>query len=75
MVKNPSANAGHVRDTGSVPGLGRSPGGGMAAHPSVLDWRISRTEEPAGTWRTTIHRFTKSRTRLKWLSMHIYIVY
>ena len=28
MVKNPSANAGHVRDTGSVPGLGRSPGGG-----------------------------------------------
>ena len=27
-VKNPSANAGDVRDTGSVPGLGRSPGGG-----------------------------------------------
>ena len=28
VVKNPSANAGDVRDLGSIPGLGRSPGGG-----------------------------------------------
>ena len=28
MVKNLSANAGEVRDTGSIPGLRRSPGGG-----------------------------------------------
>ena len=28
VVKNPTANAGDVRDTGSVPGLGRSPGVG-----------------------------------------------
>ena len=28
MVKNPPANAGDVRDAGSIPGLGRSPGGG-----------------------------------------------
>ena len=28
MVKNPPANAGDVRDTGSTPGWGRSPGGG-----------------------------------------------
>ena len=27
MVKNPPANAGDVRDTGSIPGLGRSLGG------------------------------------------------
>ena len=27
VVKNPSANAGGVRDAGSIPGLGRSPGG------------------------------------------------
>ena len=25
-VKNPPANAGDTRDTGSIPGLGRSPG-------------------------------------------------
>ena len=28
VVKNPSASAGDIRETGSVPGLGRSPGGG-----------------------------------------------
>ena len=27
VVKNPPANAGDIRDTGSIPGLGRSPGG------------------------------------------------
>ena len=27
-VKNPSANAGGIRDVGSIPGWGRSPGGG-----------------------------------------------
>ena len=28
VIKNPPANAGDIRDSGSVPGLGRSPGGG-----------------------------------------------
>ena len=28
MVKNPLANAGDLRDMGSIPGSGRSPGGG-----------------------------------------------
>ena len=28
VVKNPSANAGDVRDTSSIPGSGRSSGGG-----------------------------------------------
>ena len=28
VVKNPPANAGDMRVTGSVPGFGRSPGGG-----------------------------------------------
>ena len=28
MVKNPPANAGDARDMGSIPGSGRSPGGG-----------------------------------------------
>ena len=28
VVKKPSANAGDIRDAGSIPGLGRSPGGG-----------------------------------------------
>ena len=31
---------------GLIPGAGRSPGGGMATHSSILSWRIPRTEEP-----------------------------
>ena len=27
VVKNPPANSGDIRDMGSIPGLGRSPGG------------------------------------------------
>ena len=47
MVKNLPANAGDIRDAGSIPGSGRSPGGeGMATHPSILAGRISWTEEP-----------------------------
>ena len=33
VVNNPPANVGNIRDVGSVPGLGRSPGGVMATHP------------------------------------------
>ena len=28
VVKNPPANAGDIKDAGSIPGLGRSTGGG-----------------------------------------------
>ena len=35
-------------DLGSVPGSGRSPGKEMAAHSSILVWRIPWTEEPGG---------------------------
>ena len=36
VVKNPAANAGDIRDAGSVPGSGRFPGEGMATHFSIL---------------------------------------
>ena len=39
---------GDVRDTGLIPGMGRSPGGGLATHCSILTWRIPRTEDPVG---------------------------
>ena len=38
--KESACNAG---DLGSIPGLGRSPEEGKAAHSSVLAWRIPRT--------------------------------
>ena len=36
MVKDPPANAGDVRDEGSIPRSGRSPGEGMATHSRSL---------------------------------------
>ena len=43
VVKNPPANAGDIRDAGSIPGLGRSPGGG---HGNPLQY--SCLENPHG---------------------------
>ena len=48
VVKNPPTNAGDIRDMGSIPGLGRYPGGGNSSHFSILVWRIPWTEEPGG---------------------------
>ena len=46
VVKNLPGNAGDIRDKGSIPGLGRFPGGGIATHSSIPAWRIPWTEEP-----------------------------
>ena len=45
LLKNLPANVGDVREAGSNPGLGGSPGGGMATHLGVLIQRIPQTEE------------------------------
>ena len=39
MVMNQPANAGDIRDMGSIPGSGRPPEG-MATHSSILAWKI-----------------------------------
>ena len=46
VVKNLPANAGDIRDEGSIPGSGRPPGGLYGTHSSILAWRIPWTEEP-----------------------------
>ena len=57
VVKNPSAKAGDVRDMGSTPGSGRSPGGGNGnpLQCSCLENPIDR-----GTWQATVHEVTES---------------
>ena len=50
VVKNLLAMAGDVRDTGFIPGSGRSLEEDMAIHSSILAWRIPWTEEPGGLW-------------------------
>ena len=51
-----ACNAG---DSGSVPGLGRSPGEGDGYPSSIRAWRISWAEEP---WQATAHGVPKSGT-------------
>ena len=48
MIKNLSANAGDVRDVGSITGLGRSLEKGMATQSSMRAWLIPLTEELGG---------------------------
>ena len=62
MIRNPPANAGDAGDMGSVPGLGRSPGGGNG-HPlqhSCLENPMDR-----GVWWATVQRVAKSWTQIK----------
>ena len=47
VVKNLPANAGDVRDTGLIPGLGRSPGRGNG-NPEYFLGKVPWTEEPDG---------------------------
>ena len=64
VVKNLPVNAGDIRGAASIPGSGRSPGGG---HGNPLQYSCLENPMDRGTWRATILRITKSQTRLKWL--------
>ena len=68
MVKNLSANAGDVSDTGLIPGSRRSPGGG---HGNPFWYSCLENPMDRGAWRATVHGVAQSWTRLKRLSMHI----
>ena len=55
-VKNSPAHTGDIRDLGSIPGSGRSPGGGDGNHSSIL----ARKSLDRAAWRATVHGVTKS---------------
>ena len=59
VVKNLPAIAGDVRDTGLIPGSGRSPGGG---HGSPLQYSCLGNPMDRGAWWVTIHSAAKSQT-------------
>ena len=54
--KESTCNAGDKRDVDSIPGSGRSPGGGNGNPSSILAWRIPWTEDPSGLWSIGSHR-------------------
>ena len=68
-VKNLSANAGDIRNTGSIPVLERSPGGG---HGKPLQCScLGNPMDRRGAWWATVHRLTKNQIRLKQFSTYV----
>ena len=59
VVKNPPANAGGIREVGSVPGWGRSPGGGNG---NSLQYSCLENPMDSGAWWATVHRISASDT-------------
>ena len=57
VVKNLPANTGDVRDTDSIPGLGRSPGGG---HSNPLQYSCLENPMDRGALQAMVHRAAKS---------------
>ena len=67
VVKNSPANEGDIRDIDSIPGSGRSPGGG---HGNTLQYFCLENPMARGAWWAIVHGAAKSQTRLKQLSTH-----
>ena len=59
VVKNLPANAGDIRDSGLIPGLERSPGGGNG---NPLQYSCLENPMDRGAWQATVYRVAKSRT-------------
>ena len=62
VVKNLPANVEVIGDTGSMPGLGRSPGGG---HVNQFLYSCLENSHGQSAWQATVHGVTKSWTLLK----------
>ena len=67
VVKNPHANAEDIRDAGLIPGQEDPLEEGVA---NPLQYSCLENPMDRGAWWATVHGVTKSRTRLKRLSMH-----
>ena len=61
QIKNPPGHVGDARDMSSIPGWGRSLGGGNGnpLHYSCLENSMDR-----GAWQATVQRTAKSQTQL-----------
>ena len=59
--KESACNAGDTGDEGSIPGSGRSPGGGNS---NPLQYSCLENSVNRGTWCATVHGVAKSRMQL-----------
>ena len=71
VVKNQPASTEDLRDMGSIPGWGRSPGG---EHGNPLQCSCLENPMDKGAWWAMVHRVMKSQTGLKQLSTHKHAV-
>ena len=62
------ANAGDIRDAGSILESGRSPGEG---HGNSLQYPCLENPMNREAWRALVHRVAMSQTQLKRLSTHV----
>ena len=58
VVKNLPANMGDIRDSGLIPGLGRSPGGG---HGNALQYSWLENLMDRGDWQATVQGVPRVR--------------
>ena len=65
VVKSLLTSTGDLRDSGLIPGAGRSPGG---EHGNPLQYSCQENPVDRGAWLATVHRVAKSWTWLKRLS-------
>ena len=68
-VNNPPASAGDVRDVGSIPGSGRSPGEGSG---NPLQYSCLENPMDRGAWGAIVHRAAKNRPRVS--TAHTYAI-
>ena len=69
VVKNPPANAGDAGDVDSIPGTGRSLGGGNG---NPLLYSCLENPMGRGAWWATVHGVTKIQARLSKHALPIY---
>ena len=69
VVKNLPANAEDIRDSGSIPGSGRSPGG---EHGNALQYSSLENPMDRGAWQATVHGVARNQMLLKPLSTHVH---
>ena len=70
VLKNLPANAGDAREVGSIPGSGRSPGGG---HGNPLQYSCLGNPMDRGAWQATVLRVAKSRQDLAKDTVYLHV--
>ena len=71
VVKDPPAEAGDARDTGSIPGSGRSPGEGDG---NPLQYSCLGSPMDRGAWWTTVHGVAKESDTIECTSTHTHML-